>query len=832
MPEGNQHPPSQRKDATVLFADLSGFTAMSSALDPEEVRDVVNRYFEALAAAVRRYEGTIDKYIGDCVMAVFGVPVAHADDAARACRAALDMQSAVRELAAGFTAGTAAPEIHIGINTGLVVAAPMGAGETAQFTVMGDAVNMASRLCHEADNGQTAVGESTWLLANRQLEFAPQELRSIKGKTDKIPVYFLTGFTQDNKRPSGHDRLPIVGRAREIAVVHDLLAGVSNGAGAICHVVGEPGIGKSRFAEEISEWAAEQGFRVVSASASPLAAIDPCSLWRQLLEQMAGVSPGVGDAARETALTVFLQSTAIPDIHTPALRASLGLPVAEFELLDESLRFDRIAQALTALLRALRNGQPLLVVLDDLQWADSFSLQLLNRIIDPASGPAAAWCCLARPEFRPEWADLPCYRRITLQPLSAEDSSILISRLLKESAPTLGTKIVSTADGNPFYLTELAQAMAHRTNADKLPGTITGLIQERIDRLEPRARQILEAASVIGREFPERLLRALGDSHDFESQLRSLHELELIYQKEILPELLHLFRHHLTQETTYNSILMQRRKEMHRQVAQAIEKEFQNDLDRHYPALAQHYEKAADYKQAFEYYRLAGEKAQNTTSIEGAVQLFDRGETALDMLHEDRPQLRNKIKAFGLMTSIYLGLISIMFLMRWMRAGRQSVPFHPLRFLALSAPGAVIFVSIMIRFVFEAKQWSFSVYPDRIRIRSKRRSFEIPFASIGGVQVISYRHRPTPAVLWKKLQLNFDPRYPKYGAGQALGVIRGTRHYIRLDCVPRQGLRRGYYLDLEDPKPFIDTLNRALERYRLMAKSAPAADASASAAGA
>jgi adenylate cyclase len=157
----SQSPPPQRKQATILFADLSGFTEMSENLDPEEVREIVNRYFESLAAIVARYEGTIDKYIGDCVMAAFGVPATHQNDAERACQAAIDMRAAVRNLASTFKGAGRAPDVHIGINTGLVVAAPVGTGERGHFTVMGDAVNLASRLCHEAENGQIAVGENT-----------------------------------------------------------------------------------------------------------------------------------------------------------------------------------------------------------------------------------------------------------------------------------------------------------------------------------------------------------------------------------------------------------------------------------------------------------------------------------------------------------------------------------------------------------------------------------------------------------------------------------------------------------------------------------------------
>jgi class 3 adenylate cyclase len=811
MSDATQFPQSQRKDATVLFADLSGFTEMSSALDPEEVREIVNRYFEALSAAVHRYDGTIDKYIGDCVMAVFGVPVAHADDAVRACRAALDMQGAVRDLASSVAGD--APEIHIGINTGLVVAAPMGAGNSAQFTVMGDAVNIASRLCHEAENGQTAVGESTWALANQQLEFGPKQLRSIKGKKEKVPVYFVTGIAQNAGRRRAS--VPLVGRARETATALDLLADVRNGHGVILHIAGEPGIGKSRFSADLSDWAEQKVFRVLSASANPLSAIDPYSLWRQILDQLIGVNPASGPAAAESSLMTFLESSTTLAAHAPVLRATLGMPVGEFELLNETARFERIGLGWTALLHDLQSRQPLLVSLDDLQWADPLSIQLLNQIVGSVSGSAWALVCVARTEFQPDWANLSYYHRINLPPLSAEDSATLVRQLLEDANMLGGADILGTAEGNPFYLTELAQAVAQR-GTDHLPATITGLIQERIDRLEPRARQILEAASVIGREFPDRLLRALQESPDFESQLHCLRDLELIYEKDILPELLHLFKHHLTQETTYNCILIQRRKEMHRHVAKAIERVFKDDLERHYTALAQHYEKAAEYKRASEYYRLAGEKAQSTTSIEGAVHLYDRGEAALDMLHQERPELRNKIRAFILMPVIYLGLMSVLFLTRLINAEHRGTPLHPGRFLVGLIGGAVIMFLILTQFVFSATRWSFSVYPDRIRIRSKRRLLEIPFADITTVQVISYRHRPTPAVFWNKIKLNFDPRYPKYGMGQALGVLTGTRRYIRLDCRSAQFWRKGYCLDIDDPQSFLATLNRALERYRLI----------------
>ncbi len=807
MPDINQLPTSQRKNATVLFADLSGFTAMSTNLDPEEVRDIVNRYFEALSTAVRRYEGFIDKYIGDCLMAVFGVPATHENDAERACRAALDMQLAVRDLASSFGNEAQPPEVHIGINTGLVVAAPMGSGDSAQFTVMGDAVNLASRLCHEAENGQIAVGESTWTLVTQDFDFAPKELRSIKGKPEKVSVFFLRGHSQKGGRDQKRTQPAMVGRAREIALAKDLLTDARNRHGALLYITGDPGLGKSRLSSEISKWATANGYRILSAAAQPLATIDPYSLWAQILAELIGVAPGMSPGEVEAAFKIFLQSNAAYAAQEAVLRATVGLPTSDFELLDEAARFNSVTRGWNTVLHALEAESPLLLVLDDLQWADPFSMPLIDQIIDFIPSHAVVFCCLARHEFQNSWASRSYYHQITLRPLPAEDSTVLVRELLKGGAIFNEVEVVARAEGNPFYLTELAQSAAQRGDA-KLPATIEGVILERIDRLEQQSRQILELASVIGREFPERLLRSVANSEQIESQLRSLRELEFIYEKEITPELLYLFKHYLTQEATYNSILIQRRKEMHRRVAAAIEQVYKDSLDRYYSVLAQHYEKAAEYKRAFECYRLAGDKAQGTTSVSAAAQLYERGETALQMLHQDRPGLRNKWKTFAVVGALSLAWMCAV---GWHASRVDGTQFQIEKYLALCLGS---FLIVFGGFVFLTTRWSFLVYPDRIRIRSKTRVINIPFERITGVQVISFRHRPTPQVLWTELRIFFDPRYPKYGLGQ-IRVLRGIREIIRVDCT-HQNWRKGYYLDMDDPRSFLQTLNRALQRYRLI----------------
>jgi class 3 adenylate cyclase len=810
MPDTNQHPASQRKNATIIFADLSGFTAMSANLDPEEVRDVVNRYFEALATAVRRYEGSIDKYIGDCLMAVFGVPATHENDAERACRAALDMLAAVRELASGFAGDVQPPDIHIGINTGLVVAAPMGSGDSAQFTVMGDAVNLASRLCHEAENGEIAVGESTWSLVAQDFDFAPKELRTIKGKAEKVPVFFLRGRSLRAGGEQRHAQPEMVGRAQELSVAQGLLADAVDKHGALLYITGEPGMGKSLLSAEISKLASGIGYRILEAAAEPLAAIEPYGLWRQGLERQLGVVPGMAPAEADAAFERFLQSNPVLSEQAAPLRAILGLSTSEFELMDEDARLKTISRGWIAFLHGLEAQAPLLLILDDLQWADALSLRLLEQVIESVPSYALVLCCLARPHFQHAWASRPYYHQITLQPLSAEDCNALARALLKEDA-TFAADVVARAEGNPFYLTELSQTAARSGDA-KLPATIEAVILERIDRLERPSRQLLELASVIGREFPDRLLRAVANPEHLDVQLPRLRQLEFIYQKEIAPDLLYLFKHYLTQEATYNSILIRQRQEMHGQVATAIQQIYSDSLDRHYSVLAQHYEKAAEYRRAFECYRQAGDKAQGTASATAAVQFYERGETALQMMHEDRPGLRNKLESFVVAATAGVLSLAVVYALDLLNARIHGAPFRP---AALSAYALGGLLGVLIAFgtlAFWARRWSFLVYPDRIRIRSKRRAVDIPFERITGVQVISYAHRPTPGVLWTEAKIYFDPRYPKYGIGQ-VRVLRGIREIIRIDCA-HEKWKKGYHLDMEEPRSFLQTLNRALKRYR------------------
>lgn len=806
MSNENQ-PVAQRKQVTVVFADLSGFTEMSEKLDPEQVRAIVNRYFESLASVVRRYDGTIDKYIGDCVMAVFGVPNIHQNDPERACRAALEMQQLVRELAATQDASLPrAPELHIGINSGLVVAAPMGSAETSQSTVMGDAVNLAFRLCHEAQNGQIAVGEFTWEQVNVLFEFGPRELRSLKGKSGKTPVYFLTGLCK--RRVITQQQVRFVGRRRETALVEGLIEDATARRGSLLYVTGEPGVGKSRFVEEIAVAARVRGFRVLSAVGQPFESMQPYGLWRQILFSCAGIPEDSAVPEASSALEDWINAQPGLEAHAATVHATCGFAAKEFELLDEDSRSRSMSRAWKALLHALQAERPVFLVLDDLQWADPQSLSLIDVLGDSLTGLAVVLCCVARPEFKHSWSGRSYYQQISLRPLANDESVALTRELLgeKKLEPSQEQWIAERAEGNPFYVSELTRTVAERGTAE-LPPTIQGIIMQRVDQLEKQARRVLEVASVIGREFPEKVLRAVSGAEELEGELARLRKLELIYEKQIVPELQYIFKHYLTQEATYNSILIEERKKLHRDVAAAIEAIYRESLERYYAVLAQHLEKAGEFKKAFEYYRLAGERAQESQSEAAGLALLKKGEEALEKLYEFRPRLRESLKtaAFVMTLFVVIGTAEIIVL------EFIDPKFMSSRGAFIVPAGLLVLIALASGFTFYHSTWSFLVYPDRIRVRGRRQCVDIPFEHMESANLVSYRPFSW-AGFTKGLATTVHPRYPKLGEAQLM-ILKGHRRVIRIQH-KLGGWRRGYYLDMSDPGPFFNTLTRALERYR------------------
>ena len=584
----------ERKLVTIVFADLSGFTALSERLDPEEVRGLVNDCFSALVPVIEGYGGTIDKFIGDEVMALFGAPAAHEDDAEAALRAALSMMAELQTFNTEHDTGFG---MHIGVDTGVVVTGGLGAEGREQYSVMGDAVNLASRLEDASKTGQILVGPLTYRLISHLFEFCALAPLSLKGKAEPVPVYELLSAKSRGAETRGGLVSPLVGRERELDVLRRRLQRLVGGAGGLVAVSGEPGIGKSRLlaearvaAESSVLWVEGRG-QLHGENVSYAAAI-------QVLDGLIDVESGSPPPTVRSALTLLLrrlmpeapwESEVYPYLaRLHDLPLDLEAAVMLGELVPEALQ-ERMWRAFTALVDAVCKTRPLVLVWEDLHWIDPSSLGLLEYLLSHVrdlpllvlvsfrvdEGESAAWYQRLKAAV-PDVATL-----ISLPPLSSEESAALARNLLRvDSLPEAAKhRILEAAEGNPFFLEELLRSLVEsglvlfegdralaRGDLEQLevPHTVQAVVAARIDRLPPADKQVLQDASVIGRVFQRPVLAYLEENvrqrpiNDLPPHLEELEHRELIRRREE-PE--YIFKHAVTHEVTYSSLLRARRRQ-------------------------------------------------------------------------------------------------------------------------------------------------------------------------------------------------------------------------------------------------------------------------------
>ena len=314
--------------------------------------------------------------------------------------------------------------------------------------------------------------------------------------------------------------------------------------------------------------------------------------------------------------------------------AVCDLETEEFELLPDESRSKAIMRGLLALLHTLQSEQPVFIYLDDLHWADALSVEILDKLSNSLHGLQMIICCAARPEFRHNWVNRSCIQQITLRRLTDDESLSLIHEHSANSPlePKQEQTIINRGEGNPFYIVEMVH-MLKESGLSEIPSKIEEVILQRIDQLAKQERDVLEAASIIGREFSEKLLNNLPDITETESNIEKLRQHEMIYEKQIVPEIQYIFRHYYTHKATYNNILFDRRRELHKQVAKAIEIVYESNLERHYSVLAQHFEEAGDHKNALEYYRLAGQISHLTQSEKAASGFCRKAEEMIDIVY-------------------------------------------------------------------------------------------------------------------------------------------------------------------------------------------------------
>lgn len=648
----------EHKLVTVLFADVANYTNMSEKLDPEEVHQIMDGCFKILMDEIHRYEGTINQFTGDGVMALFGAPVSHEDHAQRACHAALSIQKAMDKYGAGVARDKGVEfNMRIGVNTGRVIVGAIGDDLRMDYTAVGDTTNLAARIQQTAKAGEIWLSGETQGLVKGFFQVESVGDRELKGKSKKQPIYRLLsehkGIRTRFEAGLARGVTGLVGRRPEMKALREAWEQAENGEAQLVDIVGEAGVGKSRLIYEFQKLIADEATFTTGVCIQYGRNIN----FLPLID-IVRTGFGIEEAMSEAQAGRRIQEGARGDLGKmiPFYRNLLSLKVDDegFNSLNPEGRKFGTFEAVKNLLFSISESKPLVVFIEDAHWIDKISEEFFVFFSHAIQGKKILMLSAYRPEGAPGWAKAPHYRHLRVEPLSEKSSGHLVRNILGglELEPGLEKLIVDRTGGNPFFVEEMVRELIERNELKKegkryllrnpidhldIPGTVQGIIAARMDRLSEDLKKTMQVASVIGRDFAYKILRSileLGD--ELRTHLTNLVGLEVLYEKALYPELEYIFKHALTQEVAYESLLKQRRRGIHGRIARTIEELYADRLDKHYELLAHHWELSESPERAIEYLVLAGEKSNRAMSASTAVGFFSR---ALDLIEESkRPQ--------------------------------------------------------------------------------------------------------------------------------------------------------------------------------------------------
>jgi adenylate cyclase len=647
---------AERKQVTVLFADVSGSMDLAEQQDPEEWRKIMQRFFSILADAVGRYEGTVDKFTGDGIMAVFGAPIAHEDHAQRACYAALRMLDDVSGYAAELRRGQGLNfSTRIGINSGEVVAGAIGDGD---YTAIGHTVGLAQRMEALAEPGRAYVTEHTAELAGGFLDLDDLGEFEIKGASRPVRVFELAGIGAahsrlDLSRQRGFSRF--VGRATEMGALEEALERAKAGDGSAIGLAADPGIGKSRLCHEFAERCRADGVEVFEAQAQAHGQSIPYMPVLQMLRAFFAI--GEREAEQLSREKIAGRSLLLdPDFAAdlPLMFDFLGVPDPDRPVpqMSPEARQRSLERIVCRLVNAPSRRKTLVMVIEDLHWIDAGSNAMLDGLIDSIAGTNTLAVFNFRPEYSPSWVGSPAYRGISLAPLAREDTRELLRDLAGEdpSLDGLDEPIHERTQGNPFFIEEIVRELAEAGHLEGdrgahrlvrpveeagVPVTVQAILAARIDRLEPDAKQLLQVASVVGKEVSGRALGLTAglDAERIEPALCALVEAGFLYEAEIYPQRLLAFRHPLTREVAYGTQLAERRAATHAAAARATIELEQDRLDELAGLVAHHMEEGGEPLEAARWFARAAHWAGHSQPRD-AMRLWQRVTELADGLGE------------------------------------------------------------------------------------------------------------------------------------------------------------------------------------------------------
>jgi class 3 adenylate cyclase/predicted ATPase len=660
----------ERKQVTVLFADIKGSMELLADRDPEEARKILDPLLEHMMEAVHRYEGTVNQVMGDGIMALFGAPLAHEDHAVRACYAALKMQEAVKRYAEGIQRAEGIPiEIRVGLNSGEVVVRSIGSDLKMDYTAVGQTTHLAARMEQMATPGTILMTPDTLRLAEGYVQMKVLGPVMVKGLTGPIEVFEITGAGPVRSRlqaAAWRGLTPFVGRDPETEQLQKALEQARSGHGQVVGVVGEPGVGKSRLFFEFIHSHRTQGWLIFESRS---VSYGKATAYLPVIDLLKGYFDihDRDDARKireEVTGKLFILDKTL-ESTLPAVLSLLDVPVedAAWEASDPPQRRQRTLEAIKHLLLRESQVQPLLLVFEDLHWIDSETQSLLDSLIETL--PTARLLLLVnyRPEYQHAWGNKTYYTQLRVDPLPAENADEFLTALLGDHAALQPLKriLLDRTEGNAFFIEESVRALVETKflvgergtyrlektlEGTQVPATVQAVLAARIDRLPPEEKRLLQSAAVVGKDIPFVLLQAIADqsAEELRRSLSRLQTAEFLYETSLFPDLEYTFKHALTHEVAYGSLLQERRGAVHARIVESIEHLYPDRLSEHVELLAHHASRGELWEKAVEYLQQAGKKAASRSAALEAIAHFEQALQALNHLPENRQTIEQAIR--------------------------------------------------------------------------------------------------------------------------------------------------------------------------------------------